>query len=75
MANCYVEGYSEDALPDCFITGSVGGSKESLIEKVKKLWPEVEILDGITGICEDCGEYHFLLESVCTECGGIVNEY
>lgn len=74
MADYYSEGWSEDVTPDGYLSGSIGGSKEKVIEKAKKYWPKAEFVDGITGTCNECGEYHFLLEPFCIVCGGEVNE-
>ena len=32
------------------------------------------VVDGNTGICTDCAEEHFNLESACAHCGGIIGD-
>ena len=74
QADVYFDGWMEGITADWFCTGSIGGTKESIIEKVRGQFPQSKIIDGITGVCLDCGAEHFLLEDECRDCGGFVDD-
>lgn len=74
VADIYFDGQSEGESPDWFCTGKIGGTKDDIITKVKESYPDAKFTDGITGICIDCGEDHFNLDSECIYCGGIIGE-
>jgi len=74
QADVYLEGWIEGVPPDWFCTGAIGGTKEQIIAKVKEAYPKADFVDGITGICIDCGKEHFLLEQECLDCGGIIGD-
>ena len=74
QADIFVEGWQEGAAPDWFCTGKIGGTKEEIIVEAKQHYPAAKVTDGITGICIDCGEEQFNLESECGDCGGIVGD-
>lgn len=74
QADYYREGWEEGEVPDGYCTGKVGGDKDSIIRKAKTSFPGTEFADGVTGVCADCSEEFALLETACTECGGIVGD-
>jgi hypothetical protein len=74
QADIYFDGWSEGSAPDYFFTGKSGEARNDIIEKVKQTYPLASVVDGITGICTDCAEEHFNLESECAHCGGIIGD-
>ncbi len=71
-ADVYYKGWEEGLTPDWCCSCKIGGTKEQVIKKVKEHFPSPKIVDGVTGHCNDCGEEHFLLETKCEECGGLI---
>jgi len=59
--------YSEDATPDSFLTSKMG--ERYIRDKAESMYPDINFVWGITGICVECREEHFELEDVCNECG------
>lgn len=73
QADVYFNGWHEGSSPDWFCTGKIGDDRDDIISKVRERFSSPKIVDGITGICIECGEEFFLLESEC-ECGGIIDD-
>lgn len=73
QADVYFNGWSEGVSPDWFCTGKIGGDRNVIVSKVQGQFPNPKIVDGITGVCIDCGEEYFSLEQEC-ECGGIIGD-
>lgn len=72
QVDIYHEGWAEGLSPDWFCTGKLGGTKEEIIAQVKNEYPNVKIVQGLTGVCVDCGEEFYELEQKCNECGGVI---
>ena len=74
QADVYLDGWEEGVLPDWFRTGKIGGTKEQMeAEIIKGCWSGISFIDGITGICTECGEEYFNLERQC-DCGGLIED-
>ena len=73
QADVYFYGWDEGIPPDWFCTGKRGGTKEEIINMVIERYPSARIVDGVLGICPDCGEEYFEVETHCY-CGQVANE-
>jgi len=73
-AALYVDGYEEGLVPDFWCTGKKGGTREEIQSKVQREYKGqvIKFVEGVTGVCVECGENHSELETVCVECGGEV---
>ncbi len=74
QADIYHEGLAGGICPDWFCAGNSGGTKEEIIAQVKNTYPSAKIIQGITGVCIDCGEEFYELEQECNECGGVIGD-
>lgn len=72
QVDIYQEGCAEGLSPDWFCTGKLGGTKEEIIAQMKNEYPNVKIVQGLTGVCVDCGEEFYELEQKCNECGSVI---
>ncbi len=72
QADVYIEGWDEGIPPDWFCTGKRGGTKKDIINRVRDKYPDIKVVDGITGTCPDCGEEYFELETHC-DCGQLLD--
>ena len=68
-AAIYNDGWYEDAVPDAFMTGKIGGARPDFEKKVKEKYPDSQIVPGVTGFCDWCQEEHFEMETECESCG------
>ena len=74
QADVYFQGWEDGLSCDWFCTSAVGATKQNIIDKVTDAHGDIEIVDGVTGLCHDCCEEYFELEDVCLECDQPLSE-
>jgi hypothetical protein len=67
--NVYIDGFQEDTNPDWYATSKNGDDQYEIMTAASREYPGVEFAAGITGVCTECGEEHYALETECSECG------
>ena len=73
-ADFYENGWFEDAVPDGYISGSIGQARDEFEQIIAARKPDYKIVPGITGYCDFCQTEHFEIETDCVECGEHVEQ-